>query len=152
MRRALLALLPLLLLAGLAGSPASAQYPGLEPRIEDLSSTDPNGPAVWQAQHRSTAAQVTAMLPGLDVLWRWDGRAWQAYSTRGGRLLPGAADFTIEQGDRLWIGAWDEPDPSAAPLVGAVITDGPRAGVIADRNVLGDPAAPVLIVEYSDFL
>lgn len=29
--------------------------------------------------------------------------------------------------------------------------DDPRAGLLVSRNVVGDPEAPVLIVEYSDF-
>lgn len=32
------------------------------------------------------------------------------------------------------------------------IPDGPRAGVVADRNVIGDPDAPVLIRDVGDFL
>ena len=39
----------------------------------------------------------------------------------------------------------------AVPAAG-VFTDGPRAGGRYDRLTLGDPDAPVLIRDYSDFL
>ena len=150
MRRILLiGLMAALLLATLSISTASAQVPGLEPIVSDLSETDPNGPSVWQAAYAARAAQVAAMLPGLDVLWHWNGQRWQPYATRGGRLLPGAVNFTVETGDRLWIGDWDAPQ---ATMVGVVIAEGHRAGLIANRNVVGDPDAPVLITDYSDFL
>ena len=38
------------------------------------------------------------------------------------------------------------------PPSGVIIAEGRRAGLLADRNVLGDPDAPVLILDYSDFL
>ena len=150
MRRILLiGLMAALLLATASISTASAQVPGLEPIVSDLSETDPNGPSVWQAAYPARASQVAAMLPGLDVLWHWNGQRWQPYATRGGRLLPGAVNFTVETGDRLWIGDWDAPEPA---IVGVVIAEGHRAGLIANRNVVGDPDAPVLITDYSDFL
>ena len=150
MRRILLSgLMAALLLATAWISAASAQVPGLEPIVSDLSETDPNGPSVWQAAYAARASQVAAMLPGLDVLWHWDGTRWQPYAASDGRLLPGAVNFTVETGDRLWIGDWDAPQ---AAMVGVVIAEGHRAGLIADRNVVGDPDAPVLITDYSDFL
>ena len=135
-----------------AGPHAGAQAPGLEaPQVSDLSAMEPNAEAVWQASYRTRGSQVAAMLPGLDVLWRWSGQRWQPYATgQDGALLPGAADFIIETGDQLWIGDWDPsqlPPPS-----GVIIAEGRRAGLLADRNVLGDPDAPVLILDYSDFL
>ena len=150
MRRVLLiGLMAALLLATLSISTASAQLPGLEPVVSDLSETEPDGPSIWQAAYPARASQVAAMLPGLDVLWRWDGQRWQPYATRGGRLLPGAVNFTVETGDHLWIGDWDAPEPA---IVGVMITEGHRAGLIANRNIVGDPDAPVLITDYSDFL
>ena len=149
-----LAMLIVVVLGAAVGLPGvSGQAPGLEPRVEDLSAMTPNSDATWQAGYRTTGAQVAAMLPGLDVLWRWDGRRWQPYATRAdGELLPGAANFTIETGDRLWIGSFDpsrmpQPEPE-----GAVISEGHRRGLVADRAVVGDPDAPVLIVDYGDFL
>ena len=82
MRRILLAgLMAALLLATLSISTASAQLPGLEPVVSDLSETEPDGPSIWQAAYPARASQVAAMLPGLDVLWRWDGQRWQPYAT-----------------------------------------------------------------------
>lgn len=141
------------------GVDVGGQTPGLEPpQLSDLSAMEPNAAAVWQASYRTTAALVTEMLPGLDVLWRWDGRRWQPYAPpQGGGLPPGAVNFTIETGDRLWIGDWDpsrmpavEPEPTAPE--GVVISEGHRRGLVADRSVVGDPDAPVLIVDYGDFL
>lgn len=138
----------------LLGIDVDGQTPGLEPRVSDLSAMEPNSGAVWQASYRTTAAQVAAKMPGLDVLWRWDGRRWQPYAPAvGGALLPGAVNFTIETGDRLWIGDWDPSRmPTEEAVSGVVIAEGERAGIRADRNVLGDPDAPVLIVDYGDFL
>ena len=141
----------------LLGIAVDGQAPGLEPQVSDLSAMEPNSAAVWQASYRTTAAQVAAKLPGLDVLWRWDGRRWQPYAPPlDGVLPPGAVNFTIEQGDRLWIGSWDPsrmPAPEAATTPeGTVIAEGHRRGLVADRAVVGDPDAPVLIVDYSDFL
>jgi len=44
----------------------------------------------------------------------------------------------------------DEPEPQA--MVGQIIESGQRAGLIANRHVVGDPDAPIGITEYSDFL
>ena len=142
-------LMAALLLATLSISTASAQLPGLERVVADFSETDPDGPSIWQAAYPARASQVAAMLPGLDVLWRWDGQRWQPYATRDGQLLPGAVNFIVETGAHLWIGNWDAPEPA---IVGVVIMEGHRAGLITDRNVVGDPDAPVLIADYSDFL
>ena len=47
----------------------------------------------------------------------------------------------------------EEPDkPEEADDGHYRIPDGPRAGTVAQRNVLGDPDAPVLIRDVSDFL
>jgi len=51
------------------------------------------------------------------------------------------------QGER---GADSAQAPAAADAA-AVISEGRRAGLTALRNVVGDPEAPVLVVEYSDF-
>ena len=37
-------------------------------------------------------------------------------------------------------------------MVSQIIEFGRRAGLMANRNVIGDPDAPILITEYSDFL
>lgn len=137
----------------LLGVDVDGQAPGLEPQVSDLSAMEPNAGAVWQASYRTTAAQVAAMLPELDVLWRWDGRQWQPYAPAvDGALLPGAVNFTIETGDRLWIGDFDPSRMPAPAVSGVVIAEGERSGLLADRNVLGAADAPVLIVDYSDFL
>jgi len=44
------------------------------------------------------------------------------------------------------------PSPSEEAMVGQIIESGHRAGLFADRNSLGDPDAPIVITEYSDFL
>ena len=149
------------------GFEVGGQAPGLEPQVSDLSAMEPNAAAVWQASYRTTAAQVAAMLPGLDALWRWDGRRWEPYAPAvDGAPPPGAVNFTIETGDRLWIGDFDRsrmpagegattsastPEGDPAPA-GVVIAEGHRRGLVADRAVVGDPDAPVLIVDYGDFL
>ena len=37
-------------------------------------------------------------------------------------------------------------------MVAQIIESGHRAGLLANRNVIGDPNAPIVITEYSDFL
>ena len=139
------------------GFEVGGQAPGLEPQVSDLSAMEPNTAAVWQASYRTTAAQVAAMLPGLDALWRWNGRRWEPYAPAvGGASPPGAVNFTIETGDRLWIGDFDRSRMPAAEAVvtpeRTVIAEGHRQGLVADRAVVGEPDAPVLIVDYGDFL
>ena len=46
--------------------------------------------------------------------------------------------------------ASEEP-PQQESIVGSQIDFGHRKGLAFNRNVIGDPDAPVLIVEYSDF-
>ena len=43
----------------------------------------------------------------LHVVFRWDGAVWRGYAAAGGRLVPGAADFTISLGDWIWLGSLD---------------------------------------------
>ena len=45
-------------------------------------------------------------------------------------------------------GAGEEPEPA---YVAGTIQSGWRAGVRADRNVLGDPDAEIVITEWSDY-
>ena len=44
-----------------------------------------------------------------------------------------------------------EEPPGQESIVGSQIDFGHRKGLAFNRNVVGDPDAPVLIVEYSDF-
>ena len=37
-------------------------------------------------------------------------------------------------------------------MVGQIIESGHRAGLFANRNMVGHPDAPIVITEYSDFL
>ena len=44
----------------------------------------------------------------------------------------------------------DEPEQQA--MVGQIIESGHRAGLLANRNIVGDLDAPIVITEYADFL
>ena len=46
------------------------------------------------------------------------------------------------------VGAGEEPEPA---YVAGTIQSGWRAGVRADRNMLGDPDAEIVITEWSDY-
>ena len=39
----------------------------------------------------------------LEVVFYWDGASWRGYAASGGAPIPGAADFTVEAGDWLWL-------------------------------------------------
>lgn len=55
-------------------------------------------------------------------------------------------------GDRDDVAAEGEGGEEEEAMVGMIIESGHRAGLIAHRNVVGDPDAPIVITEYSDFL
>ena len=54
-----------------------------------------------------TRASALSDLHDLHVVFRWDGTVWRGYAATGGRLVPGAADFTISLGDWIWLGSLD---------------------------------------------
>ena len=150
MRRILLTgLMAALLLGTLSISTASAQLPGLEPVVSDLSETEPTVPRSGRRRTRRGRRRWRRCCRGWMCCGTGTANAGSRTRRRDGQLLPGAVNFIVETGDHLWIGNWDAPEPA---IVGVVITEGHRAGLIADRNVVGDPDAPVLITDYSDFL
>ncbi len=63
--------------------------------------------AVWRAGTGTAASELLGALAGGGVraLYRHDGAAWRGYAELpGGSLVPGAQDFAIEPGARLWLG------------------------------------------------
>ncbi len=86
---------------------------------------------------------------GVRALWLWDGSRWLGYAAdAGGRNLPGAADFELSTSSRLYYSG----GAVSAQIDPAAIQEGELAGILHDRNLLGHPQAPVLIIDYSDFL
>jgi len=45
-----------------------------------------------------------------------------------------------------------QAEPEQVAMIGQMIESGHRAGLFANRNSVGDPDAPIVITEYSDFL
>ncbi|MXV80563.1 MAG: hypothetical protein F4X58_08420 [Chloroflexi bacterium] len=66
------------------------------------------------------------------------------------RAEPQASEQTEEAETEDEPSAETEAEPEA--MVGQIIESGHRAGLFANRNVVGDPDAPIVITEYSDFL
>ena len=63
--------------------------------------------AVWRAGTATTASKLLGALAGEGVraLYWHNGATWQGFATlAGGTLVPGARDFAIEPGMRLWLG------------------------------------------------
>ena len=71
-----------------------------------LSSTTLNSFTSWTADNDSTASQVFSSLAarGAQSLQLWNGTAWLRYSMVDGAMVPGSIDFTIMNGDVLYIG------------------------------------------------
>ena len=115
---------------------------------------DPDEPTVmqleWLAPQTLTASQLVDLVPGLNLVWRWDGEAWTGYAVADGRPVPGSDNFVVREGDMLHFG--ERPPPSPGSYDGVILEGGARDGLIADRTVLGDPRAPIRIIDYSDFL
>ena len=57
---------------------------------------------------------------------------------------------TTARAERTQSVSQQEQQTTAAERAEPAAND-PRAGLLVSRNVVGDPEAPVLIVEYSDF-
>ena len=63
--------------------------------------------AVWRAGTATTASELAGALAdaGIRTLHWHDGAAWRSYAAPiGGGAVPGALDFAIEPGARLWLG------------------------------------------------
>ena len=86
-----------------------------------------------------------------------EGRAATGYRPGEGDPATGAqdsaqtetepADSSVQQEQPT-----EDAEPEQPAMVGRIIESGHRAGLPFTRNVVGDPDAPIVIIEYSDFL
>ncbi len=63
--------------------------------------------AIWRAGKATTASELLAALAGTGIraLYWHDGAAWQSYAAPiDGDPVPGARDFAVRPGARLWLG------------------------------------------------
>ena len=88
---------------------------------------------------------------GVRALWLWDGASWSGYAVDGnGRTVPGSTDFefTLSGSSRYGYSG----GLAGVRIDLAAVQQGDLAGIVEERNILGQPDAPVLIIDYSDFL
>ena len=116
---------------------------------------DPDEPTVmqleWLAPQTLTASQLVDLVPGLNLVWRWDGEAWTGYAVADGRPVPGSDNFVVREGDMLHFG--ERPPPSPGSYDGG--DPGGRRTGRTDRRphrAGRPPRAPIRIIDYSDFL
>lgn len=72
-----------------------------------LDAARPDSSAIWRAGTATTASELLGALAGAGVrTLHWhDGTAWRSYAAPiGGDPVPGARDFAIRPGARLWLG------------------------------------------------
>ena len=60
----------------------------------------------WSGDSILTASELLRLLDGRGSrVYLWTGSSWLRYGLINGRSLPGAADFYIQPGDAIWVGA-----------------------------------------------
>ena len=60
----------------------------------------------WSGDSILTASELLRLLDGRGSrVYLWTGSSWLRYGQVNGRSLPGAADFYIQPGDSIWVGA-----------------------------------------------
>ena len=90
---------------------------------------------------------------GVDALWHWDGSRWRGYAIDAlGRRVPGSTDFELSDSTELHYSSGAAETRALVRIDPAAVQQGDLAGILQDRNILGHPDAPVLIIDYSDFL
>lgn len=90
---------------------------------------------------------------GVDATWLWDGSRWIGYAVdRRERTVPGSIDFELSASSELHYSSGSPATRAQVRIDPAAVQQGPLAGILQDRHILGDPHAPVVIVDYSDFL
>lgn len=90
---------------------------------------------------------------GVDALWLWDGSGWLGYAVDAlGQVVPGSTDFELSDATELHYSSGSAETRALVRIDPAAVQQGPLAGILQERNILGDPHAPVLIIDYSDFL
>ena len=110
----------------------------------------------YQAGQSQTAKDETAAQPSTAEAGQDRQAAEDAGQTESAEQeqVAGAEPQASEQHEEAESG--DEPtaeaEPEPEPMVGQIIETGHRAGLFANRNSVGDPDAPIVITEYSDFL
>ena len=105
---------------------------------------------------------IVVLLAGISAACGGGGAQQSTPTASEGASAGGDGDgVTIIEADHQDSSADGDPAPSQAADPGGtnplfvsagVFADGPRAGGRFDRATLGDPDAPVVISDYSDFL
>ncbi len=85
-----------------AGEAAVVDEPDPEP-VDGLSRTQLNNFASWSGEGSVSASELLAGIPGASGVLYYDGDSWQRYGVVDGQVIPGSRDFTVRDGDVIWI-------------------------------------------------
>ena len=81
---------------------AVVDEPDPEP-VDGLSRTELNNFASWSGEGSVSASELLAGIAGATGVLYYDGDSWQRYGVTDGQVIPGSRDFTIRDGDTIWI-------------------------------------------------
>ena len=89
--------------AGLPDEAAAwVDEPDPEP-VDGLSRTELNNFASWSGEGSVSASELLAGIAGATGVLYYDGDSWQRYAVDDGQVVPGSRDFTVRDGDVIWI-------------------------------------------------
>ncbi len=81
---------------------AAVDEPDPEP-VDGLSRTQLNNFASWSGEGSVSASELLAGISGASGVLYYDGDSWQRYGVVDGQVIPGSRDFTVRDGDVIWI-------------------------------------------------
>jgi hypothetical protein len=88
--------------AGQAAPVEVVEEPDPEP-VDGLSRTQLNNFASWSGEGSVSASELLAGISGASGVLYYDGDSWQRYGVLDGQVIPGSRDFTVRDGDVIWI-------------------------------------------------
>ena len=81
---------------------AVVDEPDPEP-VDGLSRTQLNNFASWSGDGSVSASELLAGISDASAVLFYDGDSWQRYGVVDGQVIPGSRDFTVRDGDVIWI-------------------------------------------------
>ena len=81
---------------------AAVDEPDPEP-VDGLSRTQLNNFASWSGEGSVSASELLAGISGASGVLYYDGDSWQRYGVVDGQVIPGSRNFTVRDGDVIWI-------------------------------------------------
>ena len=71
--------------------------------VDGLSRTQLNNFASWSGDGSVSASELLAGITGASGLLFYDGDSWQRYGVVDGMVIPGSRDFSVRDGDVIWV-------------------------------------------------